>query len=239
MELGRLPFQVSHDRVRLVPDRLSGRPIDVDRRRVVRVHREERRVPELGVDHAAQVGVDLADAIDRRVGARRIDAVATRIGGIRSSEVVALVDGEHEERVALVDPVGREPIEELAEGSVIVMQLLDVTRLTGPVREVDVSRCAMSVVGIGDVGVGDRHPGLLHLGDVGEGDGRLHAIEAREANVSGGVLDDVAGQVGHGAARLDDRVDVLGPEQAGVAGIAKRLVRQGVGARMRGCAADR
>ena len=97
----------------------------------------------------------------------------------------------------------------------------------------------MSVVGIGDVGVGDRNPGLLHLGDVGEGDGGLHAIEAREANVPGGVLDDVAGQVGHGATRLDDGVDVLGPEQAGVAGIAKRLVRQGVGARMRGCAADR
>ena len=43
--------------------------------------------------------------------------------------LVALVDGDHEERVALVDAVGLQPVEERCEGVVIGLQLRLVVRL--------------------------------------------------------------------------------------------------------------
>ena len=46
--------------------------------------------------------------------------------------MVAFLDGEHEERIALVDPVLREPLEERRERRVVVLQLLDVVGLSGP-----------------------------------------------------------------------------------------------------------
>ena len=45
----------------MVAQRLSRSAVDVDGRRIVGVDREQRRIAELCVDHAAQVGVDLAN----------------------------------------------------------------------------------------------------------------------------------------------------------------------------------
>ena len=195
--------------------------------------REERVVAELRLDHAPQVAVDLADR-PGAVVARDRDAVATRVGRGRAGEVVALVHGEQEQRVRLVDPVRREAIEELLEGDVVVVQLLDVARLSRGVREVDVPGVAVPVVGIRDVAVGDRDPGLLHLRDPGQRDRRLHPVEAGEADVVVLVLDHVVVEVRHRPARLDDRVDVLRAHERVEAGVAARLVRKDVRMRVRG-----
>ena len=51
---------------------------------------------------------------------------------------------------------------------------------------------AVPVMGVRDVGVRDRDPGLLHLRDPGERVLRDHPVEAREADVAVRVLDHVA-----------------------------------------------
>ena len=87
----------------------------------------------------------------------------------------------------------------------------------------------MAVVRVGDVRVGDRDPGLLHLRDPRKRDRRLHPVEAGEADVAARVLDHVAVQVSHRPARLDHRIDVLRAEEAVVVDVAARLVREQVG----------
>ena len=52
--------------------------------------------------------------------------------------MVAFLDGKNKKRVALVDPVGSQAIEELAERLVIIFQLLNIvrfTRTTGRMRQ--------------------------------------------------------------------------------------------------------
>ena len=80
-----------------------------------------------------------------------VDAVAACRRRLIADEVIALVDREHEERVALVDAVRGEPVEELPERVVVVLQLLDVAGLAGPVGEVDVARVSVAVVRVRDV----------------------------------------------------------------------------------------
>ena len=233
VQLGHLPLEVPRHRVGL------GRVArDVDVRGVVRVDREVGRVAVLRADHAAQVAVDLADRT-AGVVARDRDAVALRVVRGRAREVVALVDGEQEQRVRLVDPVRGEPVEELLESHVVVVQLLDVAGLARRVREVDVPGVPVPVVGIRDVPVGDGDPGLLHLRDEGQRDRRLHPVEAREADVVVLILDQVAVQVRHRPGRLDDRIDVLRAHQRVEAVVTARLVRQEVRMGMRGRSADR
>ena len=56
--------------------------------------------------------------------------------GRGAGEVVAFLDGEHEERVVLGDPVVLQAGEEVTEGLVVVLQLLDVAGLARPVGDV-------------------------------------------------------------------------------------------------------
>src|SRR5207248_2201643 len=123
-----LALEVPDDRVGAITNRLRRRPVHVDRRSVVRVDAEQSVVAELRLDHPAQVAVDFADT---GVVATNIDAVASRGRRLVADEMVALVDREHEQRVRLVDPVRGEAVEELLEGEVVVLQLLDVTVLAG------------------------------------------------------------------------------------------------------------
>ena len=55
--------------------------------------------------------------------------------GRRAGEVVALLDGDDEERVVLRDPVVLQAGEEVAERLVVVLQLLDVAGLAGAVGD--------------------------------------------------------------------------------------------------------
>ncbi|TMB54935.1 MAG: hypothetical protein E6J47_07385 [Chloroflexi bacterium] len=142
--------------------------------------------------------------------------------------MVTLVDGEHEQGVALVDAVSGEAGEERTEGLVVALQLVDVGLLPGTKGDVLLAGDPVVVVGIGDVAVGDRDARLLHLCDVTEGVGREVAIEPGEAHVVGGVLDDVAIEVEHRPIRADGRSHVLGPEEAVEPGIAARFLRQHV-----------
>jgi hypothetical protein len=63
---------------------------------------EQRRVAELRVHHAPEVGIDLADAVVR---ARRRHSVAAGRSRSVADEVVALVNGEHEKRVWMLPAV--------------------------------------------------------------------------------------------------------------------------------------
>ena len=80
---------------------------------------------------------DLGD-VTVGVGARRRDAVAWRVGR-GAGEVVALLDGDHEERVGLGDAVVLQAGEEVGERLVVVLELLDVAGLAGTVRVVDLA----------------------------------------------------------------------------------------------------
>ena len=81
----------------------------------------------------------------------------------------------------------------VGEGLVVVVQLLHVAGLTGAVRLVDLAGDAVVVVGVREVAEGDRHAVLLH-GHVTRASRPEDAVEAREADVAGRVLDDGAVQ---------------------------------------------
>ena len=110
---------------------------EIDRRRHVGVNGERRGDPLLGREQTGQVAVDLTD---QTVRARRRDAVAARRGRLGADEMIALLDGEDEERVALVDAGAGQPRKELAEGLIIALQLLDVVCLARTPRRVDLAR---------------------------------------------------------------------------------------------------
>src|SRR5689334_15435982 len=66
------------------------------------------------------------------VAASDRDPIAARVAGTNPDEMVALVGGDDEEGVRPVDPVRRQPGKELAEGLVVVAEILFVDRIAGP-----------------------------------------------------------------------------------------------------------
>ncbi|MGZ4180913.1 MAG: hypothetical protein ACXVUL_09575 [Solirubrobacteraceae bacterium] len=74
--------------------------------------------------------------------------------------MVAFVDGHQEQRVGLVDALVGEALEECGEGGVVLLELLDVSRLPRPERVAPVL-VVMVVVDVREIGVSDRDPGLL------------------------------------------------------------------------------
>ena len=165
VQMSHLPLQVADDGIRLIAERLRAGAVDVNRRRIIGMHGEDGRVAELGEDHALQIGVDFAHAV---VVARRGHAIAARGRGRIADKMVAFVNRKDEQRVALVNSVGGEPVKELLEGTIVVLQLLGIVGFAGTIREVDVAGGPVRVMRIGDVGIGDRNAGLLHLGDPGQ-----------------------------------------------------------------------
>ena len=165
------------------------------------------------------------------VGARHRDAVAVRRAGRAPHEMIPLVDGEHEQRVALVDARVREVVEELLEGVVVGLELRHVARLAWSERPRDPAG-EVIVVRVRDVRVRNRDTGLLHGEHVRERDPRLHAVEAREADVGRGrrVLDDIAVEVLQRVAGTDQhRRGVLVAEESHEAAVAVGLVGEHVG----------
>src|SRR5258708_6160195 len=142
--------------------------------------------------------------------------------GSDTHEMVTLVRGKHEQRVALIDAILCEPCEELAESIIIRLERRDITGLAGAKGR---SR-GVHIVGIGDIGVGDGNAMFLHIGHVGKRDGCLHAIKAGETDVTVGVLDDIAVQVLHWQSRTDLRRDILMTEETHVPFVAARLLWQ-------------
>ena len=141
-------------------------------------------------------------------------AVAARVRRLAAREMVALVNGEHEHRVRLVDAVAGEAVEEGTEGVVVCLELVDIPLRTGAICRMGIAGDAVEVMGIGDVGEGDRNAGLLHLGGVGEGRRGRHAVEPREPRVAEWILDRLPVQPGHvRVARVEERVDLLRAEQ--------------------------
>ena len=197
----------------------SGVAGDVDRGRVVGVDLECSCVATLGGQQPGEVGVDLADLAVR---AWRIDTIAAGRARSATDKVVALVRGENEQGVALVDAVVGEAREELAERGVIRLQGGDVSSLAGAVGRAG----RVVVMRIRDVGVGDGDAVLLHGCNVGKRNLRRHSIEAGEADAMLGILDYVSVEIGHRTAGADLRCHVLVSEQTRVARVPARLVRQ-------------
>ena len=141
--------------------------------------------------------------------------------------MIVLVGSEDEQRVALVDAVGGQPVEERAERVVVALQRGNVTGLAGAVS----AAAGVVVMDVRDVRVGDGHAGLERLRDEAERVGGRHAVEAREAAARRrGTLDRLAVDViDAGIAAGDRRVDVLRAEERLVAAVAIRLVGQQVG----------
>ena len=107
----------------------------------------------------------------------RVRRDAVRVRGHRAAcEVVALVDGDHEQCVALVDAVALQTVEEDAECVVVVGQLLLVVGLTRAGRVCE----HVVVVRVGDVRERHGHAVLLHLGDLAERVLRQGTVEAGE-----------------------------------------------------------
>ena len=140
-----------------------------------------------------QVRVDLADVARKARGAeggaallggvvlaRRRDAIAAGVQRRAARVVVALVDGDQEHGVALVDAVVGEPVEERGERGVVLAQLRLHAGLAGAER-IAVIDVVLVVVHVGQVRVGDRDAGLLRRGGVAERVVGLHPVEAREA----------------------------------------------------------
>ena len=78
----------------------------------------------MSVDHAPQVGIDLAHAVVR---ARRRHPVATGRSRRIAGEVVAFVNGKDEQGVAIVNPIRFQSLEKLLECLIVGVQLLCIT----------------------------------------------------------------------------------------------------------------
>jgi hypothetical protein len=139
-------------------------PDQVERGRHVRVDVERCGVRSLRGEEPVKVHVDLSDVVRRapcRAGhvrplARGRDAVAPRVRRLAAGEVVALLDGEHEQRVVGGDAVGLQAVEERLERSVVVVQLLDVSRLARALSQMT-DRVGRGIRRVQVVRVGDTH----------------------------------------------------------------------------------
>ncbi len=140
-------------------------------------------------DERVDVGVDLAHLV-RAVNARNPHAVA--VGLLDTGEMVAFIHGYHEQCVAAVDSIVGEALEERCECGVVVRKLLHVVRITRAKGHVLISRHAVKVMRIRDVGVRDLHAALLHRCDIGERHGGGHAVEPGEARLVERVDDRMA-----------------------------------------------
>ena len=193
----------------------------VNDRRGVRLH-VERRADPARRQHPGQVAVDLADLA---VGARHGHAVAG--GGSRrgADEVVALVGGDHEQRVGLGDPGRGQVRKEGPEGGILHAQLA----LVGGAARAQAGPGGPVVVHVGQVGEGDRDAVRLQVQGVGQPHRADQPVVPGEPDVAGRILDHVPVQVAHRAGRADHRLDELVAEQRLVARIPARLVGQQVG----------
>src|SRR5260370_806050 len=192
---------------------------NIDRRSRVRVHLEWGLDALLCCQQASHVGIDLTDLV-RAIGTRRSHAITAC--GSDTCEMITLISGEDEQRVARIDAIARQPREELAESIIVRLERRDITGLAGAIGWA----IGVRVVGIGNIGIGDGNAMFLHIGHVGKRDGCLHAIKAGETDVTVGVLDDIAVQVLHWQSRTDLRRDILMTEETHVPFVAARLLWQ-------------
>ena len=132
LDAHHVPFHLAQRRIGA-----HGVAVDIERRRGVAVDRKARGP---GRELRLDVEVDLADLVRGAGRGRCPGAVRVRPGEgairlpypVSSGEVVALVRGELEQRVRLVDAVRSEAGEKRAEGFVVVVQLLHVVGFAGP-----------------------------------------------------------------------------------------------------------
>ncbi len=125
------------------------------------------------------------------VGAWCGHAVAARVGRVGRGHVIALFRGDYEERVGRSDPVVGEAGEELIKRVVVLLELLNVMRLTWAIVVfVATTVCPGEAIAVGvgrqrpmwRVGIGVDHgdASLQHVGDVAQCILRMQA-EAWEA----------------------------------------------------------
>src|SRR5262249_4980565 len=138
--------------------------------------RKRRRDPLLGRKQASQVPVYLAHEV---VCTRRVDAITVRRRWLRADKVIALLDGEDKEGVALVNTGGGESVKEFAKRLVVVFQLLHIVSRAGTAGDVDFTGDTVLVVPVRDISKRHRDALLLHLRDVGEGCSREQPVKAR------------------------------------------------------------
>src|SRR5205807_1016600 len=143
-----------------------------------------------------QVGIDRTDLA---IGAGRIHTITSCRAGWTAHKMITLVSRENELSVAGIDTIGSQPSEELAEGIIVRLECRNITGLAGAKGW---SR-GMHIVCVRDIGVGDGNAMFLHISYVGKRDGCLHAIKAREADVSLRILNNIAVQIRHWAIRAN------------------------------------
>jgi hypothetical protein len=139
-----------------------------------------------------EVHVDLAHVPPRARGAvvaGNRHAVAALVERRTAVEMVALVDGDEEDRVALRDPVTLQAMEERRERGVVFAQLRLVAGLAGSEGIAVVDAEVLGVVDVGQICVRDGNAGLLRGGRVPERVVRLHPVEAGEAGIVGPIED--------------------------------------------------
>src|SRR5260370_36524981 len=120
----------------------------------------------------------------------------------------------------MIDSIARQPGEELAKGSVVSLEGGNIASLV----RAEGRAAGMSIVRVGDVGVGDRNAMFLHGSHVGKRNGCRHAIKAGETQVSRGILNGVAVQVRQWPVRADLRRNILVTEEARATRITAGLI---------------
>src|SRR5215469_8589654 len=138
--------------------------------------------------------------------------------------MIALIRGEDEDRIALIDAIVRQPREEFAESLVVSGQLSDVACFARAERHT----VHVVIMSIGDVYESDRDARLLHFGNhtkrlTGR---RIKPRKADQARVR--VHNDIAVQVREAARESNSKSDVLGTEQSIEPAVAARFVGQQV-----------
>src|SRR5260221_718825 len=158
---------------------------DIDGGSVVGVDLERSCDTLLGRQQTCQVAIELTDLA---IGTGCSHSITACRAGSAAHEVVAFVGSEDEQRVALIDAVVGQPGEELAKGAVVSLESCDIASLARAVG----GTTGISIMGIGDEGLGSGQAMLLNGGYIGKRDGRGHAIEDGEADVALRILDGIA-----------------------------------------------
>ena len=141
--------------------------------------------------------------------------------------MVVLIRLHNEQGVALVDAVPRQAGEELAEGLIVVTQVLLVDRVAGTEAGVALLMHRREIC------VGDGNALLLHGRNVRQRHGRSRPVEAGEPwnfrPVRSDVGDRLAVEIKHREAGADLRRNVLVAEEAVEPKVATRFIGQHVG----------
>src|ERR1700722_4188174 len=123
---------------------------------------------------ADEIRIVRVDLTNLAIGTWNIHAVAAGWGRRPTGEMVALISGNHKQRIPSIDAMLAEVLKKVRKALIIGFELGNEARLTWPEGPTG----ALVVVRVGDICMGNRDAVFLHQRGVSQADGRRETVEA-------------------------------------------------------------